>query len=325
MIDGATSPHTRTGGPTTVLPATVAVYVCTHQRNRELGTLLDSLAVAAERVATTTSVGVIVIDDNPDGRARAVVEASERTFPLGLGYRHSGSQNISVARNLGLEATMDLADWVAMTDDDCVVHPDWLEQLVACQMRHDADAVTGPLLPTYPNGAPGWLTDEPFEVDNVLVESDEDRPTDRCATNNSMVRTRLLRDHPEIRFDPALGTLGGEDMVFFGALHAAGMRAFFTPKAKIDDPVAPDRLTLRYQLRKSLWLGNSMAVTTLRNGEAGRGRVLLRGLKRTADALAHPVRQLADGGAPQLRFTASRVMLGAGLAAGAFGVAIRHH
>ncbi|MFV0260117.1 MAG: glycosyltransferase family A protein [Acidimicrobiales bacterium] len=325
MIDGATSRQQRRGTPTAVVPASIGVYVCTYRRNRELNTLLDSLAVAAQRVGPTTEVGVIVIDDNPDGRAKAVVDESTREFPLGLDYRYSGARNISTARNLGLDAAMDLADWVAMTDDDCVVHPDWLVELVACQMRHDADAVTGPLLPAYPNGAPSWLVDEPFEVDNVLVSSDEDRPTDRCATNNSMVRTDLLRDHPGIRFDPALGTLGGEDMVFFGALHRAGMQAFFTPRAKIDDPVAPDRLTLRYQIRKSLWLGNSMAVTTLRNGEAGRGRVLLRGAKRTADGLAHPVRQLADRGAPQLRFSASRVMLGAGLMAGAFGVTVRHH
>lgn len=309
----------------TEIPASIAVYVCTYQRNDELARLLDSLEVAAARIAPTTAVGVVVVDDNVDGRARRVVDESTRAFPLGLGYRHAGSQNISIARNTGLDAAMEIADWVAMTDDDCVVDPDWLVELAAAQARHDADAVTGPLLRAYPADAPTWLTDEPFEVDSVLVDSDADRPTTLCGTNNSMVRTQLLRDHPDVRFDPALGTIGGEDMVFFSALSDVGMNAIFTPRAVVNDVIPPERMTFRFQLGRSMWLGNSMAVTTLRTGEAGRGRTALRGIKRIADALLHPIRQRAAGQPAQLHFATSRVALGLGQVAGAAGVEMRHH
>ncbi|MFN8051607.1 MAG: glycosyltransferase family A protein [Acidimicrobiales bacterium] len=310
---------------TVPVPASIAVYVCTYQRNDELARLLDSLEVAAERVSPTTATGVVVVDDNPDGRARRVVEESTRSFPLGLGYRHAGSQNISIARNTGLDAAMEIADWVAMTDDDCVVDPDWLVELVAAQVRHGADAVTGPLLRAYPADAPSWLTDEPFEVDSVLVDADTDHPTALCGTNNSMVSTRLLRAHPDIRFDPALGTIGGEDMVFFSALNDAGMNAVYTPRAVVNDVITAERCTLRFQLGRSMWLGNSMAVTTTRTGEAGPARIALRAVKRIWTGLTHPVRRVLARESPQVRFAASRVAIGLGQLVGAVGVTMRHH
>ena len=40
-----------------------------------------------------------------------------------------------------------------------------------------------------------------------------------------MLRASFLRDHPDIRFRSDLGTLGGEDMVFYRTAVAAGLDA----------------------------------------------------------------------------------------------------
>lgn len=58
----------------------VAVYVCTHRRNGPLVDLLTSLQAAADTVQPEIGVAVVVVDDNPDGRAEPVVEGFEHRF-----------------------------------------------------------------------------------------------------------------------------------------------------------------------------------------------------------------------------------------------------
>ena len=83
---------------------TIAVYVATYRRNEPLATLLESILVAADAVADLAAVGMIVVDDNPDGAAKEVVDRFERRFELGIHYRHVGLGNISLVRNIGLDA-----------------------------------------------------------------------------------------------------------------------------------------------------------------------------------------------------------------------------
>lgn len=124
--------------------------------------MLDSLEIAAKEASHVAELGVIVVDDNPDRWALKVVEESERSFPLGLHYRWTGSGNIATARNAGLEAGLGMAEWVAMVDDDQIVVPEWLTELLATARDHDADAVTAPVYVRFPDDAPRWLVEQPF-------------------------------------------------------------------------------------------------------------------------------------------------------------------
>ncbi len=305
-------------------PDSIAVYVCTYKRNEPLERLLRSLHVAAERVADRASVAVVVVDDNPDGRAKAVVDSFDLSFPLGLHYRHAGSQNISIARNTGLDAAASLGNWVAMTDDDIVVPEDWLVQHLDLQTRTGADATTGPLLLTFPKDAPSWIHDEPFDRFGLL-EYEEDSEVPICATGNSMLRGSFLLEHPEIRFDPDLGVLGGEDMVFYRQAVGAGLACRFSVKTAVYEIEPDERSTLGYQLRRAAWMGNTKYLTNHRSGDATKSRLFLRSGKAIAQGLLHPLRQLSARKPPQLRYTAALVMEGLGTMSGLVGVKLDHH
>ena len=67
--------------------------------NEPLATLLESILVAADAVADLAAVGMIVVDDNPDGAAKAVVDRFEGRFELGIHYRHVGLGNIYRAQH----------------------------------------------------------------------------------------------------------------------------------------------------------------------------------------------------------------------------------
>jgi len=285
---------------------------------------LHTLHSAAQHVLPDAEVGVVVVDDNPDGRAQAVVEQFGPEFPLGLHYRHAGSQNISIARNVGLEAAAEFGEWVAMTDDDIVVPEDWFRQHLELQARTSADATTGPLLLKFPGDAPSWIHDEPFDSFGLL-DYDEDARVPICATGNSMLRATFLAENPSIRFDPDLGVLGGEDMVFYRAAVGAGLRCHFSTKTAVFEMEPDERSTLRFQLGRAMWMGNTKYLTNIRAGDASRFRLLLRSGKVMVGAMLRPARLLAGGKPPQLRFALALFAEGLGTMLGQVGVKLDHH
>ncbi len=300
----------------------IAVAICTYKRNEPLAVLLDQLIVCATRLGNRGAVGVVVVDDSWDGMAEAVVKKYAGCFELGIEYRKSGRQNISIARNLAIETACQMAEWTAMTDDDCVPITDWLDELLDTQAATGADTVTGTMVRRVPPGSPKWLTDEPFLGVGHWSPADQSELT-VASTFNSMISSRWLKEHAEIRFRPSLGVVGGEDMVFYRAAHDAGLRIVFSKNAFVyeDEPLA--RANLAYQLRLFLWQGNSSYVTSTHNGISP-VRMFLHGGKSMVRALGHPVGRLVRGQRPQLRYTLALALHAAGKLIGPFGVRINH-
>jgi len=305
-------------------PQSVAVYVCTYQRNDELSRMLDSLEVAAKNALPATELAVIVVDDNADGRGEQIVKTSAWSFPLGLHYRHCGQGNIAAARNTGVAAAMDLADWVAMVDDDQVVVPEWLTELMRVQAETGADAITAPVYARFPDDAPRWIHDQPFTELWCTELKPDGSPVTDLQTANSIIRTSFLEQHPEVRFSRDLGEVGGEDMVFYRAALAAGLKAHYSREAINWELEPQERATYRYQLRRCLWHGNTEAITNLRAGRDGRARILARSAKRGLSALGHPLRQIRSGRPPQLRYAFAFSLQSLGMALGVAGVRLSH-
>lgn len=302
----------------------VAVVICTYRRNDPLRRLLDAVAVCAEQVNDRAAVAVVVVDDNPDGAAKIVVEEARDRFELGIHYRTAGHQNISLARNIAIETGAELAEWVAMTDDDCQPVAGWLDDYLTLAERTGADAVTGQEVLTAPEGAPSWLTDEPF-LRAAMLEFDDGERVPTAGTNNSMISSTWLRAHPEVRFLPELGVLGGEDMVFYRTAERAGLHIRFSKTAIVHGLEPLDRATLRYQLRSWFWLGNTEAITNLFLGGVSRARLAMRAIKQISMGATRPLRRVASGERPQLRFGLASTLKGIGLLLGAAGVRLRHH
>ncbi len=316
--DGDPSDGTKAGSES------VAVYVCTFRRNEPLKRLLDSLAAAARAAQPGIEVAVVVVDDNPDGRASAVLDAFEHDFIRGLHYRHTGSRNISTARNMGLETAMELADWVAMTDDDQVVSPVWIKALFEAAHTHGADAITGPAHIRYEQGAPDWLEAEPFdEILEAQPRVDGER-MDTCSTGNSMLKSSWLINRPESRFRTDLGRTGGEDMVFYRTAIDNGLAAYYSTEAEIFQMQPPERATFAYMVRVSHWLGNSAALSNLESGSASRGRLVLRHGKQLAQALMGPIVRLASRQPGQFRYATAKAAQAAGGLVAVAGVRAKH-
>lgn len=302
----------------------VIVAVCTYDRNEPLRVLLDALVVAAVEVRDRAEVGVVVVDDNADGKARPVVDDYAGVFALGIHYRVSGKRNISLARNIAIETAAGLGEWIAMTDDDCEPVPGWLRAHLDTEERTGADAVTGPMLARVPAGSPDWIEEQPFFEDQLLTFADGTW-ADTAATNNSMLRSSFVRDHPEIRFRPELGVVGGEDMVFYRTAHRAGLRIVFAADAAVWANEPMSRATLKHQLSYRFWLGNTEYVTNRALGDASNPRIVLRGVNGLRRALLRSFVRLARGQRPQWRYSLACALRAVGLLLGPLGVRLRHH
>lgn len=304
-------------------PLKIMVAICTYRRNEPLRVLLRALLSVAETTAGRAKVGVVVVDDNNDQRARAVAEEFGNVFELGCLYRHSGRQNISHARNLAVNTASINSDWVAMIDDDCEPEPTWLCAFLDVIEATGADCATGAMRLRVPPGSPAWLSDQPF-FDDLLFSFEDHALLQIAATNNSIIRSSFLRDHPEIRFEPALGVLGGEDMVFYRTASNAGLRIRFASAAAVWGNEPSERATFEHQVRYRFWLGNTEFITNSYFGETGRARLFLRGTRRLLVAVARPFGRLASGKKPQFRYSVAATAGAVGLISGTLGLK-KHH
>jgi glycosyltransferase involved in cell wall biosynthesis len=301
----------------------IMVAICTFRRNDPLRLLLRALQTVAETTAGRARIGVVVVDDNEDHGARTVADEFRNTFELGCLYRHSGRKNISLARNLAVNTASVDSDWVAMIDDDCEPEPTWLCAFLDVIETTDADCVTGAMRLRVPNGSPAWLSEQPF-FDDLLFDFEDRMPLQIAATNNSIIRASFLRDRPKIRFDPALGLLGGEDMVFYRTASNAGLRIRFARAAAIWGNEPAERATFAHQLRYRFWLGNTEFITNSYFSDTGRMRLILRGFRRLFSAIARPFGRMAHRKNPQLRYSVASIAGAIGLIGGALGLKKNH-
>ncbi len=305
-------------------PTTIAVAVCTFRRNDPLRRMLRSLERNVDTLGTRAQLGVVIVDDNPDGSAKPIAGEFASSFPLGVHYRHEGHGNISIARNTGLETAITLAEWVAMTDDDMLAPDRWLIDHLDAVERAGADASTGPVYLRVPDDAPSWLTDQPFHEDAQL-RFDDGEDMELASTGNSIVRSEFFARRPDLRFREDLGVTGGEDMVFYRTAHREGLKITFCTSAYMEGIDPPERQTLRYQIRSRAWIGNTEWLTNRYLGEASRPWWILRSSKLFGGAAVRPFVRLARSESPQWRYALASMARAWGMFLGAVGVRLDHH
>lgn len=302
-------------------PLRVAICVCTYRRPKVLEALLHRLEVVTARAEGLADVTFVVVDDDPAGSARDVVDALRARVAHPIVDVVSGSGNISTARNRSLDEGMPRADFLAITDDDCMPHDDWLAELVRVQRRFDADIVSGRCIDIAPPGSPRWYVDEPWLAPTPAQEEGE--RLDIGPLKNSFLRVAALAEHG-LRFDEGFGLSGGEDALFMREAGQRGLDHRHAPGAVVDEDVPIERVTVRYQFRRALWYGNSEARTSIAGRAQARHRIALSSLKRIALGPAHAAARLADRQSPQWRWAAAISLTGVGRLIGAAGVTLLH-
>jgi succinoglycan biosynthesis protein ExoM len=249
----------------------ISVCIATYRRLERLEALLSDLS----RQQLLPSE-VIVVDNDAEGTARAVVErclAARPPFPIR--YDIQPRKNIALTRN----RTVELAsrEWLAFVDDDERAPDSWLAGLAAAVCEHAADGVLGPVDPVVPEDAPRWIRRGHF-YDFPRMKTGTVAPPNQLRFGNLLLRAAALKSM-DVMFDPAYGLTGGEDGDLLSRMTLAGARIIWCDEAIVHEPVEHSRLNLKWLLRRALRGGQDFARHTLsgRYGPRTAGHVRLFG------------------------------------------------
>ncbi len=223
------------------LPAEVpvSVVIATLDRPDDLRDCLRSL----QAQESPRTIEIVVVDNNPDSGLTTSVVADFPDVVL-LTERRKG---LSYARNTGFVAST--GDIVLATDDDVLLPPDWLEQLVAPFARQDVMIVTGNVLPYELETQSQQLFEiygglgrgfKRFEVSGDWFEMYRLKsvPTwELGATANAAFRASIFHDPDIGMMDESLGagspTGCSEDTYAFYKVLKAGFTILYEPQAYV--------------------------------------------------------------------------------------------
>jgi glycosyltransferase involved in cell wall biosynthesis len=245
------------------LSGTITVAICTLDRATVLAGCLDALASPSP---LPPGVDVLVVDNGSTDDTGEVVAAhpcARRVVEPARGLSH--------ARNTALREAQ--GDVVAFLDDDARPAPGWAEALVAAAARWPgAGAIGGPVVLEWLAPRPGWLGPElerwysgrDLGAGARLLDDDE-----QPVGANLAVRRAAAVDVGG--FAPELGRVGAslgseEEVDLLRRLRAAGWDVAWEPAAPVRHLVDPERMRVRWLLRRAWAQGRSDAVVAERRG-----------------------------------------------------------
>jgi GT2 family glycosyltransferase len=226
---------------------------------------------------------VVVIDNDREPSAREAVDHLVASgYPHRIRYVHEPRPGLAAARNRALDEAG--ARVLVFIDDDEVATPGWPEGLLDTMERTGAGLVGGPVRTVFTRAPAPWVTAGGF--------FDRAEPADRSAqswlrSGNLAIDLDAVRP-TGVRFDPAFGFSGGEDVAFSRGVCRAGLDLRWSATAVVEEAVGPERASLRWLVRRELtsttnWVRVERALDPSRRRAA---LVTARGLLRLAQGVA---------------------------------------
>lgn len=249
-------------------PGSVTVLVSTRDRPRQLAACMRAIAAA-----DGPDLAAFVVVDQSRGEV-ADLQAALADVPGGMGLaaklRHVRTDTVGLSRSRNIGLGLCATEIVAMTDDDCVVDPDWVVRIAAV-FRGDSS-----LAALYGGSRPLGKAagDVPFPATHARRSPATlriwDDPTSFGSGNNMAFRREAVVQAGG--FDEALGAgtpiPSGEDAEMFFRLLRHGARVRYDPQVQVAHEMwrGPDEVN---QLVRGYALGSAVYLTraVIANGD----------------------------------------------------------
>jgi glucosyl-dolichyl phosphate glucuronosyltransferase len=241
----------------------VTVAVITYNRARQLRQALSGLV---RQDYPSDRWELLVIDNNSTDETRDVIASFATSMPTPRRIAEM-RQGLDFGRNRAIEEAK--GDLIVLVDDDVLVEPDWLSQLVApfsSESAHKIGVVGGEVVPVFPDGLPAWQAGAHrplgFRTDPGPLPPHQAPMGANFAfpkwvfVRFGMFDTRLDRQGTRL--------FGGGDSEMIRRLRAVGLEVWFVPGAKVLHQIPAQRLTLAYSLRHAFDSARSRVVDQIR-------------------------------------------------------------
>jgi succinoglycan biosynthesis protein ExoM len=224
----------------------VSVCVATFRRPDGLTRVLRGLDTLVFRKSPAPVLEVMVIDNDPEGSARRVVESLRTAVRWPLRYEHEPRRGLSNVRNAAMASARQRSTLVAFIDDDEEPTPEWLDELLAVRRETDADVVLGPTLRRFEGDVPEWVERGAFFVEKRFATG---TVVEHGGIGNALIHTRVLADRDQ-PFDERMSLAGGEDTLFFLQLSRSGRKIIWADEAVAWEYIPESRARARWILKR---------------------------------------------------------------------------
>ncbi|MEX2176557.1 MAG: glycosyltransferase [Pirellulaceae bacterium] len=230
----------------------VSIGICTWNRADLLDQTLEHMRHL--HVPSEVSWEILVVNNCCTDRTDTVIAAHASALPIRRIYEPR--QGKSHALNTATEQAR--GELILWTDDDVLVDPRWLaEMVVAARAYPEHSFFGGPIDPWFAHPAPGWLADNWPLVSNAFATRDfgpetlEFTPDALPFGANFAIRTAAQR---RFEYHTSLGRVGasevrGEEIQLLVEMLAAGERGRWIPQARVQHYIPPERIGLDYLVR----------------------------------------------------------------------------
>ena len=242
-----------------------SICIATYKRPGLLDRLLNS--IDEQQLPDDVILEVIIVDNDCEGSAAPIVRRRQDQKQIAFKYFLQPEKNISLSRNMAVANAS--GDYLFFIDDDEVATPAWVSTLLTAAAEYQADAVFGPVFPTFDNDAPKWIREGASLLVGAVPKTTE---VVSGWSGNCLVKASILTGVPG-PFNPEYGITGGSDPELFDRLRQKGARFIYCNEAQVFEYWPPSRARVSYFLKRGLKEGNGC---TRRAIEFARGKGTVR-------------------------------------------------
>ena len=226
----------------------VSICICTRQRQEGLKKLLYSF----EKMQTPpdTNIRIIVVENDLENFSEYLINEFSLKSKFRISYYLETRQGVVFARNRSVEEAKD-CDFCCFTDDDQIITPNWLTELLKCQNEFNADCVAGPTFPMFGREVPAFIKEfhSPAIFHYGAIIS-------HAYTGCLLVRKYFL-DMLDGPFEIRLNFTGGEDSHLTFQISNLGGIIRFNPNAIAYEIIPESRSTLKYLIKRKFMTSNT--------------------------------------------------------------------
>ena len=244
----------------------ITLIICTYNREKYIGPLLDSVA---KNDYPTTDYEIVLVDNNCTDNTRGVCEQFATAHPeITLRYVVETEQGLSAARNKGIKEAK--GDIIIYVDDDALVDADYIRIYAEHFAAHsETMAAGGPIEPLYETEEPKWMSPYTKALLTAWMNYGDkvrEYPNGRYPGGGNAAYRKVVFDKVGL-FNTELGRKGSallasEEKDIFDKMHVLGMQVLYLPTPILHHIIPQTKLEGDSFNRLTLQIGRSERMRT---------------------------------------------------------------
>ena len=245
----------------------ITLIICTYNREKYIGPLLDSIA---KNDYPTTDYEIVLVDNNCTDNTRGVCEQFATEHPeIAFRYVTEPEQGLSAARNKGIKEAK--GEIIIYVDDDALVDADYIRIYAEHFSAHpETMAAGGPIEPLYETEEPKWMSPYTKALLTAWMNYGDkvrEYPNGRYPGGGNAAYRKEVFNKVGL-FNTELGRKGSallasEEKDIFDKMHALGMQVRYLPTPVLHHIIPQAKLEEDYFNRLTLQIGRSERMRTL--------------------------------------------------------------